>query len=60
MAVWPHVVVTKSDSPEILLAVEVKAGVGAARDAEAQIRAYLVHQSCPVGMLVTPEDTVFL
>jgi hypothetical protein len=59
MPVWPDIVVTKPDSPEVLLAVEVKAGAGGALVAETQIRDYLVHQSCPIGMLITPEGTVF-
>jgi hypothetical protein len=53
------IVVTKPDSPEILLAVEVKAGADGAQDAEAQIKDYMVHRSCPGGMLVTSEDTLF-
>ena len=59
MPVWPDIVVTKPDSPEVLLAVEVKVGAGGVLVAEAQIKDYMVHQSCPVGMLVTPEDTLF-
>ena len=59
MPVGPDIVVTKYDSPEILLAVEVKAGATVAQDAEAQIKKYLIHRSCPGGMLVTPEDTLF-
>ena len=59
MPVWPDIVVTKPDSPEVLLAIEVKAGAGDVLAAEAQIKDYMVHQSCPVGMLVTPEDTIF-
>ncbi len=59
MPVWPDIVVTKIDSPEVLLAVEVKAGAGDLRVAETEIKEYMVHQSCPVGMLVTAEDTSF-
>lgn len=59
MPVGPDIVVTEADSPEILLAVEVKAGAVVAHDAEAQIKKYLIHRSCPGGMLVTPEDTLF-
>jgi hypothetical protein len=56
---WPDIVVTKPDSPEVLLAIAVKDGVDDLLVAETQIRSYMVHQSCPVGMLVTPEDTLF-
>ena len=59
MPVWPDIVVTEPDSPDILLAVQVKAGAAGARDVEAPIKDYMVHQSCPIGMLVTPEDTLF-
>jgi len=59
MPVSPDIIVTKPDSPEVLLAVEVTAGAGGVRVSEAQIRDYMVHQSCPVGILVTPEDTLF-
>ena len=56
---WPDIVVTRPDSPEVLLAVQVKAWAAVAHAAEAQIKDYMVHQSCPIGMLVTPEDTRF-
>jgi hypothetical protein len=59
MAGWPDIVVMKSDSPEVLLAVEVKAGAIRSRDAEEELKAYMVRQSCPIGMLVTPEGTSF-
>jgi hypothetical protein len=59
MPVSPDIVVTKRDSPEIVLAVEVKAGSVPAHLAEAQLKDYMAHQSCPLGMLVTPELTFF-
>ena len=59
MPVWPDIVVTKPESPEPLLAIEVKAGSAGTRAAEPQLKKYMVHQSCPIGMLVTPEDTLF-
>jgi hypothetical protein len=52
-------VVTRPDSPEVLLAVEAKAVVAEGKSAEAQLKAYMVHMSCPVGMLVTWEQTRF-
>jgi hypothetical protein len=58
MPAGPDIVVTQPDSPEVQVAVEVKVGVSA-RDAEGQIREYMVRQNCPIGMLVTPEWTVF-
>jgi hypothetical protein len=57
MGSGPDIVVTRPDSPEVLLAVEVKSGVADIGSWEAQLKAYMVHTSCPVGMLVTPEQT---
>jgi hypothetical protein len=59
MPVWPDIVVTNPDSDEVFLAVQVKAGGAGAHLAEWQIKDYMVHQSCPIGMLVTPEDSLF-
>lgn len=60
MPAWPDIVITRADSPEVVLAIEVK-GLGAdAEAAEAQIKDYMVHQSCPLGMVVTPRETRFL
>jgi hypothetical protein len=59
MPLWPDIVVTRPDSPEVLLAVEAKAVVTDVKSAEAQLKAYMVHMSCPVGMLVTWEQTRF-
>jgi hypothetical protein len=59
MPAWPDIVITRTDSPEVLLAVEVKSGVAGAQSAERQIKAYMLHQSCPIGMVVTPDDTLF-
>jgi hypothetical protein len=59
MPVWPDIVVTNPDSDEVLLAVEVKAGGAGAHLTESQIKDYMVHQSCPIGMLITPEDSLF-
>jgi hypothetical protein len=59
MAAWPDIVITRADSPEVLLAVEAKAGGADAEAAEAQIKDYMVHQSCPLGMIVTLRDTIF-
>ena len=59
MPLWPDIVVTRPDSPEVLLAVEVKAVIADVKNAEAQLKAYMAHMSCPVGMLVTREQTRF-
>jgi hypothetical protein len=59
MLLWPDIVVGKPDSSEVLLAVEVKAGTVGATGAEAPLKAYMAQQSCPVGMFVTAEETLF-
>lgn len=59
MPLWPDIVVTRPDSPEVLLAVETKVAAADVKSAEAQLKAYMVHMSCPVGMLVTWEQTRF-
>ncbi len=39
--------------------VEVKASVADQRGADAPLKSYMVHMSCPVGMLVTREQVRF-
>ena len=53
------IVVTRPDSPEVLLVVEVKGSVADQKSTEAALKSYMVHMSCPVGMLVTPEQVRF-
>jgi len=59
MPLSPDIVVTKPDLPEILLAVEVKGGAADIQNVEDQLKAYMVYMDCPVGMLVTFEQTRF-
>jgi hypothetical protein len=59
MPAWPDIVVTRADSPEVLLAIEVTARGGGMPDCAAELKAYMLHQSCPVGVLVTPDETRF-
>lgn len=59
MTLRPYIVVTKPDSPEVLLVVEIKTRMTDAKDAEEQLKRYMVHMSCPVGMLVSDEQTRF-
>jgi hypothetical protein len=60
MPVSPDIVVTKPDLPEIVLAVEIKLARVPPQVAAAQLKGYMARQSCPLGMLVTPDDTFFL
>ena len=55
----PDIVVTRPDSPEVLLVVEVKGNAADQKNTEAALKSYMVHMSCPVGMLVTPEQVRF-
>ena len=51
--------VTRPDSPEVLLVVEVKGNIADQKSTEAALKSYMVHMSCPVGMLVTREHVRF-
>jgi hypothetical protein len=55
----PDIVITRPDSPEVLLVVEVKSRIADVTNAEAQLKRYMVQINCPVGMLVTDRDTHF-
>jgi hypothetical protein len=59
MPLRPDILVTRTDSPEVLLVVEVKSAVSDRKSSEAALKSYMVHMSCPVGMLVTPEQVRF-
>ena len=59
MPLRPDIVVTGPDSTEVLLVVEIKGNVADQKSAEAALKSYMVHMSCPVGMLVTPEQVRF-
>jgi hypothetical protein len=59
MPLRPDIVVTRPDSPEVLLVVEVKGNDAGQKSAEAALKSYMVHVNCPVGLLVTPEQVYF-
>jgi hypothetical protein len=59
MQLGPDIVVMRSDWPEVLLVVEVKGNVADQKSGEAALKSYMIHMSCPVGMLVTPEQVRF-
>ena len=54
------VVVLAPDLPELRMAVEVKVGKIDPRRAVAQLRKYMRGRNCPVGLLVTPEQSWLL
>ena len=59
MELWPEIIITERDSPEVLLAITVIAGGAETKQAEDQLKRYMVGRSCPVGMLVTWDETRF-
>jgi hypothetical protein len=59
MPLRPDIVVTRPDSPEVLLVVEVKGDLADQKTTEAALKSYMVHISCPVGMLVTRKRVRF-
>lgn len=56
MASFPDIVVTSTDSPRILVAVETKINRKPDKAAFQQLRHYMAKMSCPVGLLVSPEE----
>ena len=59
MPLRPDIVVTRPDSPEILLVVEVRRNTAEQKSSEAALKTYMVRMSCSVGMLVTSEQVRF-
>jgi hypothetical protein len=60
MSLWPDIIVGKPDSPEVLLAIEVRTDAAREEAAEEALREYMVRRNCPAGMLVTAENILFL
>jgi len=56
MASYPDILVTSSDSPQILMAVEARLDHKALENAMHQLRHYMVKMNCPVGLLVLPDE----
>lgn len=56
MASFPDIIVTSADSPRVLIAVEAKLEHKATESAIQQLRHYMIKMSCPVGLLVLPEE----
>jgi len=56
MGSYPDIIVTGTESPRVLLAVETKLDPRLSDEAAEELRAYLVRMSCPVGLLATPEE----
>lgn len=54
----PDIVVTSEDTPRILLVAEAMLTLRVRPEAETQLKSYMLHMGCPVGLLVTPEEIV--
>jgi len=51
----PDIIVTGEDTPRILLAAEAKLSRTIRKEDEAQLKTYMLHMRCPIGLLVTPD-----
>jgi hypothetical protein len=54
----PDIVVISEDSPRILLVVETKLTPRGRPEDESQLKSYMLHMRCPIGLFVTPEQIV--
>jgi hypothetical protein len=54
----PDFVVTTEDSPRMLLIVETKLSSEKRTHDEAQLKSYMLHMRCPIGLFITPEEIV--
>lgn len=53
----PNVIVRANDRPDVRLAVEVKASPANLDEAARQLHGYMSAVACPLGLLVTPQQT---
>jgi hypothetical protein len=51
----PDIIVTGEDTPGILLAAEAKLSRSGRKEDESQLKTYMLHMRCPIGLLVTPD-----
>ena len=56
MASIPDIIVTSTDSPRVLIAVAALQHNTAMESAAHRLRHYMAKMSCPVGLLVLPEE----
>lgn len=52
----PDIVVTTEDSPRMLLIVETKLSPQNRPQDESQLKSYMVHMRCPIGLFITPDE----
>ena len=58
MSFAPDIVVTAADSPRMLLIVETKLRSRDPAREEFQLKSYMLHMRCPIGLFVTPDEIV--
>jgi hypothetical protein len=56
MGSYPDIIVTGTESPRILLAVETRLDSARYDQAARELQNYLVSMSCPVGLVATPQE----
>jgi len=54
----PDIVVTTEDNPRMLMIVETKLSSQNLSQDESQLKSYMFHMRCPVGLFVTPDEIV--
>lgn len=55
MAFRAGIIVTSPDSSEIILIVETQLAIKNLQETESQLKRYMLHVGCPVGLVVTPD-----
>jgi len=58
MSFAPDIVVTAADSPRMLLIVETKLRSQDRTAEEFQLKSYMLHMRCPIGLFITPDEIV--
>ena len=58
MAFSPDIVVTTEDTPRMLLIVETKLSSKNWSQDEPQLKSYMFHMRCPIGLFITPDEIV--
>jgi hypothetical protein len=54
----PDIVVTTEDAPGMLLIVETKLSSQNRSQDESQLKSYMFHMRCPIGLFITPDEIV--
>jgi len=54
----PDIVVTAEDTTRMLLIVETKLSSQDRMEDESQLKSYMLHMRCPIGLFITPDEIV--